>query len=317
MKRFISTALALLLVLSSFASAFAMEVPTKTVIQNLNGTQQYIKIYTVSPETDPKSLIEDSFSYEGFDYSYSDMTKCENFLENEKEHTEVFTVETQKKDLSAVLEALPPSIPFDDGTYTGTLYLDHTTIETKAAGFVSRSYTISDTREFANLDSNDMSYIPQFIDKDGKTLQLTGVDWQVQSTSLIDDLLVPSMYKAVANYSAKASYNAATGYISTASYSGKVSCKTLENTTYTVTYTGKEFAAEEAEPSGYGIFKDRKSMIAGSFLFVVFLVAGIFAVMEMIDFWDKREKRKLAEREATRHSEHEKEEEKCEEKKYF
>ncbi len=70
MKRLISTALALLLILCSFASAFTMEVPTQTVIQNLNGTQQYIKVYTVSPDIDPESLIETDFSYEGFDYSY-------------------------------------------------------------------------------------------------------------------------------------------------------------------------------------------------------------------------------------------------------
>ena len=91
------------------------------------------------------------------------MTKSDNYFENEKEHSEVITAETGKKDLSAVLEALPPAVDYDDGIYTGTLYLDHTTIETKAAGFVSRSYTMNETREFANLDSNDMSYVPQTI----------------------------------------------------------------------------------------------------------------------------------------------------------
>ncbi|MBQ6089146.1 MAG: hypothetical protein IJK95_06270 [Firmicutes bacterium] len=327
MKRLITTALALLLILCSFASAFAMEVPTKTVIQNLNGTQQYIKVYTVSPYIDPESIIEQDFSYEGFDYTYSDMTKSDNYFENEKEHSEVITAETGKKDLSAVLEALPPSIDFDDGIYTGILYLDHTTIETKAAGFVSKSYTVSDTREFANLDSNDMAYVPQAVTKDGKTLQLVGVDWQVQSTALVDDLLVPASYKAVAQYSTKASYSAATGYISTATYSGKVSCNELESVTYTVTYVGTETPAEEEpEVVRYGLFKDRKSLIIGCVLFVMFVVAGVFAVLEFIDFWDKREKRKKAERakekslvasKAGQQKDYEKEEKKCEGKKYF
>ncbi len=326
MKKILSVGLALLLVIGSFASAFAMEIPTKTVIQNLNGTQQYIKVYTVSPDIDPGTLIEQDFSYEGFDYSYSDMTKSDNYFESEKEHSEVITAETEKKDLSAVLEALPPSIDFDDGTYTGTLYLDHTTIETKAAGFVSKSYTVSDTREFANLDSNDMAYVPQAVTKDGKTLQLVGVDWQVQSTALVDDLLVPSSYKAVAQYSGKASYSAATGYISTASYSGKVNCKKLESVTYTVTYVGTETPAEEIEVVRYGLFKDRKSLIIGCILFVMFVVAGVFAVMEFIDFWDKREKRKMAERakeksmasgKSNQENDTPKEGTKCEERKYF
>ncbi len=324
MKRLVSMSLALLIVIFSFASAFAMEVPTDTIIRNLNGTQEYIKVYTVSPDTDPKGLIEADFSHEGFDYSYSVMTKNENYFENEMQHSEVITAETEKKDLSAVLEALPPAVDYDDGIYTGTLYLDHTTIETKAAGYVSRSYTMSETKEYANLDSNDMSYVPQTITKDGKALQLVGVDWQVQGTSLVDDLLVPSSYKAVASYAAKASYNAATGYVSTATYNGRVSCKQLESITYTVTYVGKETA--EPEVISYGLFKDRKSLVIGCILFAFFLIAGIFAVLEFFDYWDKRKMKKKAEKakqkslvasKAGQQKETLKEEKKCEEEKYF
>ena len=46
MKRVISCVL-LMLVLTS--NAFALEVPTGTVVQNLNGSQQAIKTFTVSP----------------------------------------------------------------------------------------------------------------------------------------------------------------------------------------------------------------------------------------------------------------------------
>lgn len=52
-------------------SAFAMEVPTNTTIQDLNGVRQYIKIYTVAPDTDPQSLIDDVFEYDGYTYTYS------------------------------------------------------------------------------------------------------------------------------------------------------------------------------------------------------------------------------------------------------
>ena len=45
MKRVISCVL-LMLVLTS--NAFALEVPTDTVVQNLNGSQQAIKTFTVS-----------------------------------------------------------------------------------------------------------------------------------------------------------------------------------------------------------------------------------------------------------------------------
>lgn len=49
------------LALALSASAFAMEVPSDTVIQNLNGSQRVVKVYTLPPESDPEELIEEPF----------------------------------------------------------------------------------------------------------------------------------------------------------------------------------------------------------------------------------------------------------------
>lgn len=228
------------LALSCTVSAFAMQVPSSTIVQNLNGVQQYVKTYTVPIETDPQELIEKPFEYEGYVYTYADITKEELIFEEQKQHTETITVETKKKDLAAVLEVLEPTMEYDDGHYSGTLALDHTTIHTEPAGYSSGSYTIRETKEIGNLDSNDMSYVPATTVKDGKTLTLESVDWQVQGTALVDDVLVPSRYVAVATYAGKASYSTPTGYVSTADYTGTVMCKEVSHVTYTVLYVGKE-----------------------------------------------------------------------------
>ena len=228
-------------------NAMAMEVPTGSVIQNLNGVQQCIKTYTVAPETDPATLIEEPFEFEGYSYTYSGIIKQENVFTEEKEQSETVTVTTEKKDLEKVLEALSPTLEYDDGRYTGTLNLDHTTIQTEAAGYETRSYTVSATKELDNLDSNDMAYVPGTTVKDGVTISLSSVDWQVQSTMLVGDFLVPATYKAVAYYSGKAYYSAATGYISTAEYKGTVSCCEVKDITYTVTYVGTPIT-EQKEP---------------------------------------------------------------------
>ena len=80
MKKFFTTCLAVCIMLCASASAFAMEVPISTVVQNLNGTQQYIKTFSVDPSLKPECLIEDDFDYEGYTYSYSEMVKDEHFL---------------------------------------------------------------------------------------------------------------------------------------------------------------------------------------------------------------------------------------------
>lgn len=238
-------ALALLLTVN----AFALEVPTSTVTQNLNGNQQAIKTYTLSPDADPQRLIEEPFELEGYLYSFADITKEENLVEDSQPHRETVTVETAKKDLSSVLEELPPTMEYDDGTYKGTLALDHTTIHTEAAGYAKGSRTITAVKTIGPLDRNDMSYVPATTVKDGRTLSLTGVDWQVIGTDLVGETLTPSSYQAVATYSGKASYSYATGYVSTAEYVGEVTRNEVESVTYTVLYTGEAISPTEPAAS--------------------------------------------------------------------
>lgn len=177
---------------------------------------------------------------------------CSEYSEKEH-HTETVTADTEKSDLSVVLKALSPSIEYDDGEFRGTLYLDHSTISTVASGYTTKSYTVSTTKEIDNLDTNDMAYVPDTTTKNGVTVQLQSVDWQVQGTSLVDDILVPAQYKAVATYAGRASYRAATGYVTTAKYIGDIVAEGIESVTYTVIYTGtpssilQRVAAKSAE----------------------------------------------------------------------
>ena len=57
--------LCVLLTLAMSVNAFALEVPTDTVVQNLNGSQQAIKTYTIPPDQDPSTLIEERFEVAG------------------------------------------------------------------------------------------------------------------------------------------------------------------------------------------------------------------------------------------------------------
>lgn len=189
MKKVISCVL-LMLVLTS--NALALEVPTDTVVQNLNGSQQAIKTFTVSPEQDPAALIEEPFELEGYLYTFADIVKSENPVEETQIHTEVITVETTKDDLALILEQLKPTIEYDDGRFQGTLALDHTSLNTVAAGYATKNYTVTETKTIGQLDRNDMSYVPATTIKNGRTLSLANVEWQVTGTDLVGEALMPS-----------------------------------------------------------------------------------------------------------------------------
>ena len=230
--------LCVLLTLSMSVSAFALEVPTDTVVQNLNGSQQAIKTFTIPANQDPQSLIEEPFELEGYLYTFADIVKEENIVDESKSHTETITLETDTDDLAKILDQLKPTIEYDDGVFCGTLALDHTSIHTEASGYATKSYTVSETKTIGQLDRNDMSYVPPTTVKNGRTLSLANVEWQVTGTDLVGETLMPSSYQAVVTYSARASYQAATGYVTTAEYTGDVTHEGVESVTYVLTYLG-------------------------------------------------------------------------------
>ena len=232
--------LSLLLALALSASAFAMEIPTDTVVQNLNGSQQLIKTYTLSPDADPQKLIEEPFELNGFLYTFADIVKAENRVEDHKYHIEQVTVETETNSLPEVQKHFEPTMEYDDGLYSGTLTMDTVSILTEPSGYTNQSRTIKDTKTIGPVDRNDMSYVPATTVKDGVTLKLSNVDWQIIGTDVVGDSLAPTTYQAVATYTGTGYRKVPTGYTSTAEYRGEVSYDRVESITYKVTYLGEE-----------------------------------------------------------------------------
>lgn len=213
--------------------------------QNLNGQQLAIKVYTLLPDQNPNDLLEEDFEHDGYLYAYSDMIKEEQSFNEETLHKEIVTVTTATKNLEDILKALQPTIEFDDGNAKGTLALDHSTIQTEAAGYKSSSYTVTATKNYTGLASNDSSLIDKTVVKNGRTLSLSNITWSVESTALVGDELVPATYSAVATYSGSAKSTVATGYITTAEYSGKVTASGISSIQYTETYLGTPIVVEE------------------------------------------------------------------------
>lgn len=274
MKHIRHLALCLLLALSLMTSAFAAEVPDTLVTENLNGQQRMVKTYVLSPDIDPETLKEPSFDYDGFTYTWAYTTKEDQPYLDTKTVTQTVTVESSTKDLSDILALLSPSLAYDDGEYTGELALDHTTLSTEAAGYTTKYGSVTETKVIGNLDRNDMSYVPATTVKNGRTLALSNVEWQVTGTALVGEALVPSQYQAVATYSASTSWQAATGYVTTAEYRGEVVSEGIESVTYTVVYTGEPIKAVGSE--------GRTSGLAGAFSKSPLLAVGGFMMLALL-----------------------------------
>ena len=272
-------ALALSLALPGFASA----VPDSLVVENLNGQQRITKTYVLPPGTDPEILKEPSFEYDGYTYTWAFTTKEEHTFLESKAATQTVTVETAKKDLNTILAQLAPTIPYDDGEYTGELALDHTTLSTVASGYTTQRGSVTATKTIGPLDRNDMSYVPATTTKNGRTLTLVNVDWQVIGADVVGDVMAPCSYQAIATYSASTSSQVATGYVTTAEYKGEVVAEGVENITYTVVYVGSEIIPAEPEPTepvqqALPSFVLPMAVIGGVLLLAALAGLGVFGV---------------------------------------
>ena len=217
-----------------------------------NGVRWVIKTYELEPHEDPADIPRGSFERDagssgaGWLYSLIDITKKETAAADVRaNHTETVTLDTETKDMEAILRQLAPTMEFtsEDG-YTGVLTLDISSIAVETAGTKTTSYTASVTREYPHLSSNDTSLVPKTVTDGDRTLTLASVDWKTNYSMTVDYEQIPASYTAVATYTAPASRTTVTGYTTTAEYTGQLSKLNPGKTVYTAYFAGKEIMPE-------------------------------------------------------------------------
>lgn len=233
------TTISLILPITVFASQESiLPAPISVERKNIDGTEYVIKMYELPIQTEDTTLIEPDFELDGFIFTHETTNKEINETTDTKEVTEQAQAQSQSKNLEEVIKQFPSTKTYDQDGYKGTLTLDTGSIVTEVAGYTTKNYTVSTTKEYPNLMYADPSYVSQSAVKDGYTLPLTDVSWTVMGTSLAGDTLVPTEYKAVATYSKTFSSQVPTGYVSTARYKGNVTKTVADTADFTVTYVG-------------------------------------------------------------------------------
>jgi len=219
-------------------------IPYPIDIQLLEqGSRNYLyKTYTVAATYNPDLLVEQPFSQGEYKYRFSEIIQRDSSPESTKKSvTETKTVESSTNDQAEVLDLFGKKLPYSDSDgYEGELFLIPESLIMSESGHTSYSYIISETKRYDKLGSNDMSYIPKTITKNGTTLTLQNVDWQVSGSEGMGYSQVANQYTAVAYYSAPTTGTKASGYTATASFSGDVIKQMIGKNTYTIVYEGEQ-----------------------------------------------------------------------------
>ena len=208
-------------------------VPVERSANNINGEMTIVEVFDVSASVDPDDLVKPNFAQSGYLYSMDSIVKNSFTDMKEKDVTQEYEAPADSKELADNIDKLPPSIPYSEDNYVGTLYLNPQTIEVVVTGQTPKTNTRSVTKTFTT-EYNDPSQIPATMNG----LPRTSLTWA--EASYYEGSSIPSSYTATAVYSKRTTTNVDSAWKVVATYQGTVQFEDTDNIRYTVTYKGTE-----------------------------------------------------------------------------
>ncbi len=131
------------------------------------------KTYQLSLSDDPSLIPTEDFVRYGRRYYLLDMTRKDEVGVDIQTYTETVTKPSDTNSLETILQRLDAEmeVTTEDG-YTGTLHLDHTSVQVTTDGYATKTTNLSATRSYPNLSQADVSLIPKTIEDRGSCGQL-------------------------------------------------------------------------------------------------------------------------------------------------
>ena len=283
-----------ILAICSFAVLLTGSNCFAVTLDNTDITEDELYCYkTYSVQENEKEtflqMLDKEIEIEGNKYSYIDFTS------EGGNTTDTIDITTSKKILSKtnnitdIINQLGTTISYSKDGYVGEYLLntDNIKITTNYNGF--REDLIEETINYTNLERNDLDFLPKQTVKDGLTLDLLNIEWEVETTKMIGEYEVPHTYTAKCYYAGKQRIDYPNTYNVTAEYSGTAT-KTIENpTTYIVKYEKQENEEVKTEPVPEVVEKKENNLLpvvggtTGIIVLVIFFLTGNVTVYNLRD----------------------------------
>ena len=198
------------------------------------------KVYQLSLSDDPSLIPTEDFERNGRRFYLLDMTRQDEVGVDIQTRTETVTLASDTDRMDDILQRLDAEmeVTTEDG-YTGTLRLDHTSVQVTVDGYASKTTSLSATRTYPSLSDADVSLIPKTVTDNGNTLTLADVQWD-SSEGMDGEGGIVIRYTATATYTGSVTSHYATGYTITANYVGEVAKTDCSVMIYTAVFGSVE-----------------------------------------------------------------------------
>ena len=153
-------------------------------------------------------------------YKYINYDKSGGNVETIIDISQEKTILSKTKNIDNIIEQLGETIKYEENGFVGEYTLNPNTLKitTNENGF--REVLIEKTITYTNLEKNDLSFIPKETQKNGLTLNLLNVEWEVETTKEIGSYIVPNTYIGKGYYATKQRIDYPDTYTVTGEYFG-------------------------------------------------------------------------------------------------
>lgn len=181
-------------------------------------------------------MLSKEIEVDGNKYKYVDYTAEGGNISETIDINTIKTILSKTNNKDEIIGQLENTIKYEKDGYIGEYNLNPNTLKIKTNYNGFREDLIEETINYNNLERNDLDFIPKQTVKDGLTLDLLNVEWQVESTKMIGEYEVANTYTAKCYYATKQRVDYPNTYTVTAEYLGTAT-KTEENPiTYVIKY---------------------------------------------------------------------------------
>ena len=236
--------------------------PTDVMEQHDDAGWRITRIYELGENENPANIPRESFTRNNWTFHLTDIVRRETTVTDTRNHVETFHIDTETDEISEILALLQPAIEFTsaDG-YTGVLELNRSSITTEVTETRNAPWTMTITREYPHLASNDTSLIPKTVRDRNMEYTLSNVQWKAGNTTTVDYIPIPDYYTATATYSRSGSSARPVAHVATVRYEGTIATHGPGKTIYTAHFLGEENrAAAPPAPSPTPIVPSEPSL---------------------------------------------------------
>lgn len=275
MKKIIITVTLLIVML--FQSIYA-----STLISDTQKDNAIYREYEVDKQENDNFYndLDENIEVENEQYKKIEYTVSGGNIEDTINVTDSKETITKTNSINEILNYLPREMVYSKDGYVGNTILDIDNIKvTEIYNGYYEEY-VEDTKQYFDLNKNDMDYIPKEIKKDGVTLYLINVDWYTQTTKKTGENIITDLYRGEALYrGVKRIYNPLT-YRVIAGYSGTATKEVEKPYIYTVKYE----KIEDKEEMKVG---EEQNIVAP---ILINTTSGIFVVVIILLFTNRNVK---------------------------